>query len=74
MTLHHGSAGQETLFSRISSEVAGLSVDLNCFISGSGSHFFVLLSHPKTHVEEWAWAGTPDSIVSELRRWLLHRE
>ena len=68
MSLHHGDHGQEALFARLLKTSEGHDLNMNCFISGSGDHFFISLMEPSTKQEKWAWAGSSDSIVEGFQR------
>jgi hypothetical protein len=70
MSLHHGDQGQEALFVRLTKTSEGHDLNLNCFISGSGDHFFISLMDPNTKHEKSAWAGSSDSIIENFQRWL----
>ena len=70
MSLHHGDHGQEALFARLLKTSEGHDLNMNCFISGSGDHFFISLMESSTKQEKWAWAGSADSIIEGFQRWL----
>ena len=45
---------------RLTKTSEGHYLDMNCFISGSGDHFFISLMEPRTKQEKRAWAGSSD--------------
>ena len=72
MPLHHGDPSQEALFKKLKKIAERTSLELNCFISGSGDQFFVSMTDQKTKEDRWVRAGKTDLIISEFERWITN--